>query len=817
MAALDKNGMYQEAQNGELLFIESNNDVTTFSDDEKVVNDIIWTMMNLNVNGIEFNQNINNLITIISELLKTSDVVIDKQYILNKFNSPDKLNFIIDRLKFELLSKTSLENASRDISKGMQNYILETMIKLYRDPRTLMATTNPTTMEPVHDAVHFVGKGKELRSHFDPYTHIYVNQTTAVGKKDIGISAVAQKAFYALNYYNFVRQSQGKSIFDLFYLEVPEEWGGVIQSLGFPDTKIDLNSLVHLYNHLQLINNNADSGSVALNGILFDYRQDENGIPVIQYHTKNGLKMLQVGDRLGDFTLTTLNSAIISSSTDNAKEMMMDLLNATPEVLPAYEFLMSIGVDLRQAAKILTDPIVNALITVKRGNLFANQKGYSRMENLFTKKAQPEILRVLNTMGIQYDENKMNILEAIFKGAKELTILGQSLGINGGIKVEFGEPLLFQLNFERNVREVLGKSFNLEKFLSDYIPYDDEINLIEGSYAHSAIELYEQNKTRYNLLDIIYQVPHFHSMFTVPLQYKNCMQLLSKDIDNVHHIASAQAYKVWWNQDGLRQLLRAVNDRKIADFFIKYPFEYDWDYVYDGTRLIAGNTSKLRTNNLNGLLTLKTYIEKEIISILKTDENYMNNEFVLNLIPASSIHPLMKEKFNFYGSKISLTDPQNEDRIHIIKQSFDMIKDDDIKGHSILEWMFVYDLLVNKHSLSGNSMPVLFSNGVNFKTKNIITQWIEYLNSYDSSTGYYDSKAMPFNNLPIHTKKTTEDYHDPDFPEDNFRSNRSFYWLYDPNYLPLFIRNNKAIEDVLVDRDSLYAAFKQGLLRINKC
>lgn len=63
----------------------------------------------------------------------------------------------------------------------------------------------------------------------------------------------------------------------------------------------------------------------------------------------------------------------------------------------------------------------------------------------------------------------------------------------------------------------------------------------------------------------------------------------------------------------------------------------------------------------------------------------MNNEFVLNLIPTSSIHPLMKEKFNFYGSKISLTDPQNEDRIHIIKQSFDMIKDDDIKGHSILE------------------------------------------------------------------------------------------------------------------------------------
>jgi hypothetical protein len=125
-----------------------------------------------------------------------------------------------------------------------------------------------------------------------------------------------------------------------------------------------------------------------------------------------------------------------------------------------------------------------------------------------------------------------------------LTILGQSLGINGGIKVEFGEPLLFQLNFERNTKDIIGQTFHLDRFLSDYIPFNDSAILLEGSYAKKMIDLYEEHKNRYNLLDLIFNVPHFYSMFTVPLQFKNAMQLLSKDIDNVYRIAESQSFKV---------------------------------------------------------------------------------------------------------------------------------------------------------------------------------------------------------------------------------------------------------------------------------
>lgn len=814
MAALDRNGMYQESQNGELI-ISDEEQTNVVSPSEQNVNSQIATLMDLSINGQEYKKYLNNLVDTIRELLKTEDIIINKNSVFAHFGNrpiPIKMfDAVIKDLKFQILSKTGLENFEKNTSKGMQNMILETIIDLYRDPRTLMATTNPTTMAPVHDAVHHVGKGKEMRSHWDAYTDIYVNQTTSVGKKDIGISAVAQKAFYALNFYNYIRQTMNRSTFDLFHLNVPKEWGGSIISLGFPDTKIDLNSLITLYNTLRTANNNQDNGEVTYNGINFIYSGNEY-VPTIKYQKSNGeWKTLLVNDRIGDFLTTTVNSAIISSSTDNAKEMMMDLLNATPEILPAYEFLISVGVNLNDAATILTDPIINAIITVSRGNLLKNQKSYSRINSVLTNDGKKEVESILANKGIKLNDEKWEALKVIFKGAQELTILGQSLGINGGIKVEFGEPLLFQLNMERNVKEVTGKSFHLDRFLSNYVPFEDSVPLIPGSYSEQMIALYEQNKTQYNILDLIYRVPHFHSMFTVPLQFKNTMQLLSKDIDNVYRIAASQAYKVWWNQDGLRQLLRAVTDRKIADFFIKYPFKYNSPFIINANGVEKENNDELSTNTVLGLLTLKTYIEREII-IKELKTRFSDNEFVMNLTPSSTINALSKTEVPFFGSKVVLTDPQNEDRVHIIKKGFDVIKNIEINGHTILDWMFVYDLLVNKHSLGGNSMPVLFTNGVDFSTENAITKWIEYLNDYDSSHGHYKTSLTPFNNLPIHTAKMTKDH------EDDFAPDADVAWWYKAKHLPLFISKSKGlIEDVLVDRATVYEAFKRGLLRVNKC
>lgn len=80
----------------------------------------------------------------------------------------------------------------------MQNTIRKNIIDLYHNPKTLFAANYPTTMVPVREVVEITGRDKELRNSLDPTTNILVNQTCAVGKKGVGISANSQKGFYAL-------------------------------------------------------------------------------------------------------------------------------------------------------------------------------------------------------------------------------------------------------------------------------------------------------------------------------------------------------------------------------------------------------------------------------------------------------------------------------------------------------------------------------------------------------------------------------------------------------------------------------------------
>lgn len=157
----------------------------------------------------------------------------------------------------------------------------------------------------------------------------------------------------------------------------------------------EINSLLSLF----LKNNdNKLIGEVEINGRTFDY--DFSNAKSLKIRKKSvALHRMDVGMPLGKYSVTTINSAIISSSTDNAKEMIMDLLNATPEILPAYEYLLSIGVDLNVAAKILTDDLCKAIITTVRGNLFNQDKGYYKAVDVFTKTGRSAVEAIYKNYG----------------------------------------------------------------------------------------------------------------------------------------------------------------------------------------------------------------------------------------------------------------------------------------------------------------------------------------------------------------------------------------------------------------------------------
>lgn len=181
------------------------------------------------------------------------------------------------------------------------------------------------------------------------------------------------------------------------------------------------------------------------------------------------------------------------------------------------------------------------------------------------------------------------------------------------------------------------------------------------------------------------------------------------------------AYNHRSNQDNIHMLLRAVNDVKIANFFIQNPFEYHSTFrktIASNKPIIEEGDYILRTNTMEGLLTLKQYIETIIIP--KMQETFQDNEFVLNLVPSSKYNSLFNERTTAYGSRIRLTEPLNEDKMAIIKDHFYNISNEKIEDHSIYEWMFIYDLLVHKHNMGRSSLTMLFDSEIDLTNANHI-------------------------------------------------------------------------------------------------
>lgn len=137
--------------------------------------------------------------------------------------------------------------------------------------------------------------------------------------------------------------------------------------------------------------------------------------------------------------------------------------------------------------------------------------------------------------------------------------------------------------------------------------------------------------------------------------------------------------------------------------------------------MVLDSPTTLSTDTFNGLISLKPYIETVIIPEIKS--RYPNNSFANNLIMNSIFNSLFQERVSFVGSRIDLSNPQYEDITLIIKDHFYKIQNEVINGHSIYEWMFIYDLLVNKHYVGGNSMTMLLDNNLNLQNPdNIVTK-----------------------------------------------------------------------------------------------
>ena len=110
-------------------------------------------------------------------------------------------------------------------------------------------------------------------------------------------------------------------------------------------------------------------------------------------------------------------------------------------------------------------------------------------------------------------------------------------------------------------------------------------------------------------------------------------------------------------------------------------------------------------------------------------------------------------------------DKQYEDQFIEIKLAYDQISQEVINGHTIGEWMFLYDLIVNQHNLGGTSLTMCFGSDINvLDENNLIYKWINFIQRWDSSTNTIKVnelyKSPDLDDIDSSDKESPEDYFD---------------------------------------------------------
>jgi len=214
MASIGSNGLYDDKIS---KIVESETSELTDADNiiaEKII------QIAAGVQGWE--QVLDNYLQDIISNNENAEIKISRDYLMQllasnrpELNSRVVANAIMNHVHDLQFVNNKLLKTAHESVNILQNDIFDNIRKLYDDPRTLFSANYPTTMEPIHEAVALSGKDKVLRNSLNSATNIHVNQTCAVGKKGVGISANSQKAFYALTAYNELNFQKTGSLMDI--------------------------------------------------------------------------------------------------------------------------------------------------------------------------------------------------------------------------------------------------------------------------------------------------------------------------------------------------------------------------------------------------------------------------------------------------------------------------------------------------------------------------------------------------------------------------------------------------------------------------
>jgi len=132
-------------------------------------------------------------------------------------------------------------------------------------------------------------------------------------------------------------------------------------------------------------------------------------------------------------------SSCTSAATDNAKELLMAKIKASPEIASMHTYMISLGLTLNQVALFMNSFIAEQIYNKLQSNLF-NSTDFSGIESIINS------LKNVKDLTIE-QKAQLSTFEDIYQGAQEYKILAKILGVNQTRKANTFELFNYLLTF----------------------------------------------------------------------------------------------------------------------------------------------------------------------------------------------------------------------------------------------------------------------------------------------------------------------------------------------------------------------------------
>ena len=275
---------------------------------------------------------------------------------VQKLNIPEDLLKLVNKhTTYKLIGPRRIE--------AIKNKVYHLLKTSGSNIRNFIAQTNPISMDELKDAASKSSSGKdsEIVSNSNPASKMMMQDQNAVGKGVIGISATGAKvAASILHYYNELLSKSINSIGETqkdFYAN----------KLGFLKKKYDISI-------------NGESGVLestpTMPNINFgNYDIENKGTNFVKELDK---QVRELGFQEDIFMPL---SQIISAATDNAKELILEKINAGTDLAGVYIYLILLGEDLNKITSYMTSPSISLVQRKARQSIFNDHHSKNTLNN----------------------------------------------------------------------------------------------------------------------------------------------------------------------------------------------------------------------------------------------------------------------------------------------------------------------------------------------------------------------------------------------------------------------------------------------------